>query len=257
MPVTQVRGVDISWSEQGAGPTLVVAHGLTGSRASSTLDWSVLTENFRVVQYDARGHGESGGAPDENDYCWNELAEDLLAVLDVIAPRERVHGIGISMGTATLIYAALAQPERFAGLVLGAVPTAYETRAAQAANYRAAADFVESQGLAALIEVSVNQARAPIFEDTPRPTTGPSVREEILPQVLRGAALSDLPPRAAVAELAVPSLVLAWDTDPGHPVSSAQEVHRLVRGAEMKVATTSHEISLWGRVASNFLLGCR
>jgi pimeloyl-ACP methyl ester carboxylesterase len=59
-------------------------------------------EGYRVVSYDARGHGESGWAPD-GDYSVDTLALDLMAVLDGQArPRALV---GASMGGITAFYA--------------------------------------------------------------------------------------------------------------------------------------------------------
>lgn len=49
-------------------------------------------------------------------------------------PGERVHGVGPSMGGATLLHTACRQPDRFSGLTLMVPPTAWETRAAKSAE---------------------------------------------------------------------------------------------------------------------------
>jgi hypothetical protein len=42
--------------------------------------------------------------------------------------------------------------------------------------------------------------------------------------VLRGAGASDLPPPQVIEKLEMPVLILAWDTDPGHPLSTAEDL---------------------------------
>ena len=46
-----------------------------------------------------------------------------------------------------------------------------------------------------------------------------------------GVASSDLPPRECLSDLAgIPSLIVSWVGDRIHPVSSAEELHRLLPG---------------------------
>src|SRR5437763_6760252 len=110
-------------------------------------DWSALTR--RRVRYDARGHGTSTGRPVAEDYTWPNLADDLLAVADLIRDGRPVDWIGGSMGCGSLLWAATRAPERFRRLVLEIPPTTRETRIAAATMYRAGADPVERAGKAA------------------------------------------------------------------------------------------------------------
>ena len=71
------------------------AHGLFGSRRSE--DWSgqwrfapEWAASRRVVRYDARGHGSSGGRERPEDYQWDNLSGDLLALLDQVGATEPV-----------------------------------------------------------------------------------------------------------------------------------------------------------------------
>ena len=61
--------------------------------------------------------------------------------------------------------------------------------------------------------------------------------QQTLPDLFHGAAVSDLPPRAALAALeGIPALILGWSGDSTHPVQSAQELHRLLPRSELHVA---------------------
>jgi 3-oxoadipate enol-lactonase len=103
--------------DSGSGDPLVLLHGLTATRRYVLQGSRLLArEGFRVVAYDARGHGESGPAPSPGAYEYADLAADLVAVLDGRGI-DRAVLIGHSMGAATAIRLALEAPERVAGLV--------------------------------------------------------------------------------------------------------------------------------------------
>ena len=154
MPTFEVPGAElaVSLSDEGGHP-VVQLHGLTSSRARDrvlNLDLGRGLSGTRLLRYDARGHGRSTGRKVPEDYRWHNLAEDLLRLLDHWFPGERVHGVGPSMGAATLLHAASLEPDRFTGLTLMVPPTAWDTRPDQAANYRAAAALIESDGVEAV-----------------------------------------------------------------------------------------------------------
>lgn len=252
MPTFQVPGAElaVALSDEGGHP-VVQLHGLTSSRARDRLlhlDLGRGLSGTRLLRYDARGHGRSTGRAVPDDYRWQVLADDLLRLLDSWFPGERVHGVGPSMGAATLLHAASREPDRFSGLTLMVPPTAWETRAAQAANYRGAAELIESAGASAFLAAAPGTAPPPATVG--RPTTMPDVHESLLPSLFRGAALSDLPDPAAVARIEVPTSVLAWVADPGHPLSTAQTLAALLPQATLRVAHTPGDVETWPGVLS-------
>jgi 3-oxoadipate enol-lactonase len=257
---TAVRSVELAWTEEGDGPLTVVAHGLSVDRWSGEnaglFDASPLVRGGqRVVRYDARGHGRSTGHRVPGDYRWPGLADDLLALLDVLSPGRPVCAVGASMGTATLLYAALKAPDRFERLVLTCPPTAWATRAGQAGLYRQGADLVEQLGAEAFERATASQPRQGLFRDLPDFPPGVRVSDALLPSVLRGAADSDLPDDATLRTLRLPVLVLSWHDDPGHPVETGERLTALIDGAELATAATVEELRTWGGRAAAFLGG--
>jgi pimeloyl-ACP methyl ester carboxylesterase len=252
-----VRGTRIAYDDDGAGPLVVRLHGLSGSRAADDVTGAFATEPLvragrRVVRYDARGHGRSGGGKDECDYTWPNLARDLLALLDVLGA-DRTDGVGASMGTATLLHAVTVAPGRFDRLVLTCPPTAWASRAAQGDVYRAGALFAERNGKQAFVDGMRALPRPPVLAGLPEPLI--DIDEALLPTVLRGAAASDLPPEDAIAGIRLPTLILAWDGDPGHPVSTAERLHDLIPGSALHVAHTADELRTWEERRLRFLTG--
>lgn len=247
MPTFDVPGaaLDVELSDEGGHP-VVQLHGLTSSRRRDRLldlDLGRGLSGTRLLRYDARGHGRSTGRPVPEDYRWQVLADDLLRLLEVWFPGERVHGVGPSMGTGTLLHAAVREPDRFAGLTLLVPPTAWETRVAKAADYLRAAEVVEEQGMAAFVEAGRLVAPPPATVGVPE--TVPDVEESLLPTLLRGAALSDLPSRGTLAALDLPVLVLAWTEDAAHPLSTARSLVDVLPDARLEVARTLADVHTW------------
>ncbi len=238
------------------GPLVVQLHGLTSSRVRDVqlgLDLPRALREHRVLRYDARGHGGSTGSADPSKYTWPQLADDLLQLLDHVAPGEQVHGVGPSMGSATLLYAALRDPERFASLTLVVPPTAWDTRVAQRATYLVNADLIEREGIEAFVELGLTAPAVPAMADAPR--TLPAVSEAILPSLLRGAALSDLPPTDELGAVTVSTLLLAWSDDPTHPVSTAQRLADTLPDARLVVAQTPYGVMAWPGLFADHVTG--
>lgn len=243
--------LDVELSDEGGHP-VVQLHGLTSSRARDRvldLDLGRGLSGTRLLRYDARGHGRSTGRPVTGDYLWPNLADDLLRLLDAWFPGERVYGVGTSMGSGTLMHAAVADPRRFAGLTLVLPPTAWKTRVAQARRYRLNAAVIEQQGVAAFL------ARGQDFPPPPatvgHPETVPEVVAALLPSVFRGAAGSDLPAPDQLMGIAVPIRVLAWVDDPSHPLSTAQTLTGLYPRASLTLAHNADEVRRWPGMLHN------
>jgi pimeloyl-ACP methyl ester carboxylesterase len=252
-----VRGAEIAVTEEGAGPAFFWGHGFSASAARDRrmpmLDWARLAGRCRVIRWDARGHGHSGGEPRPDDYRWDNLARDLVGLADALGVGRFVAG-GVSMGAATALHAAALYPERVAALVLVLSPTAYATRAAQADRYRAGADLVEREGLDAYTAAADAEPVPEILQRfAAEYRFTPDVAGHLFPSALRGAAASDLPPENSVRAVAAPALLLAWETDPGHPASTSVRLAELLPDAELHVAARLHEIGTWTDRVDSFL----
>jgi pimeloyl-ACP methyl ester carboxylesterase len=110
-----------------AGPaerTIVLVHGFASNRNEGwrRTGWYGAFERrgIRVVGLDQRGHGQSEKLYEPAAYSRENLAGDLLALLDHLDLR-RVDLFGYSMGSRTVLAAALAAPERVSNLILGGV----------------------------------------------------------------------------------------------------------------------------------------
>lgn len=94
-------------------PPIVLAHGATFRSEDWENIFPRLATRYRVIAYDARGHGKSGRAA---SYAIEALAADLLRVIDLAGGHAIV--IGHSLGGATALVAASERPAAIRALVL-------------------------------------------------------------------------------------------------------------------------------------------
>ncbi|WP_214980414.1 alpha/beta fold hydrolase [Streptomyces sp. ISL-100] len=250
------RRAELVYDDAGEGPPAVYAHGGLVSQAvedrMGLFDWGpVLDRGRRLVRYDARAHGRSTGEPVDSDYTYTSLADDLLALLDHLGVTEPIDAMGASMGCGTVLHAAVQAPDRFSRLALLIPPTAWTTRKAYARTNQASADTIGREGVDAWLAAKREQPRPAVVADVP--IFPPTPAERVLPSVLRGLALSDLPSPAAIAALRRPALILAWADDPGHPLSTAQTLADVLPHADLHVSRTRADICMWGERIADYL----
>jgi pimeloyl-ACP methyl ester carboxylesterase len=95
-------------------PPLILLHGATFRAEDWENIFPRLATRYRVIAYDARGHGKSGRAA---SYAIGEFADDLLRVIDAVAGGPAIV-IGHSLGAATALVAAARPPTAIRALVL-------------------------------------------------------------------------------------------------------------------------------------------
>ena len=256
--------VELAVRSQGTGIPFVWGHSLMGSMRVEDLaglwDWGVVECYAEVVRYDARGHGNSDGSYDARDYCWDRMAADMLAIGTSVAAASgfaRCLLGGISMGAATALQAAVQQPEQVAGLVLVLPPTAWDTRPRQSAIYRRLARISGLFGAAPyrlldLLPIPMREdGRSQLALHTMK---GLATANPLHVQAaLGGAARSDMPDLAVLRQLQVPALILAWEDDTAHPVSTATELADTLPDVHGLVICQPDDISEWESALVEFV----
>jgi pimeloyl-ACP methyl ester carboxylesterase len=116
MPKAQLsNGLKLHYQQIGHGPDLVMIHGLTGNLAVWHLQIvPSLSDHFRVLTYDLRGHGYSDVPP--TGYSADDMALDLAQLLEVVGI-QRPTLVGHSFGADVALYFAFLFPERVAQVV--------------------------------------------------------------------------------------------------------------------------------------------
>jgi len=244
LSVTSDDGVRLSGEEAGAGPAVVLLHGLTATRRYVVMGSRTLERaGHRVLAYDARGHGRSGPAPDAASYQYAQLSEDLGAVLDG-AEIGRAVLAGASMGAHTAARFALEHPGRVAALAL--ITPAYGPatfgREQDLAGWDALASGLRGGGVEGFIAAYDISA----VPESMRATVETVLRQRLAAHEHPGAvadALEAVPrsrPFEALSDLtaiAAPTVIVASrdEADPGHPLAVAEQYAAQIAGAQLVV----------------------
>ena len=101
-------------------PTIVFVHGWTCTLDTWHFQRLALRGRYRMVFMDHRSHGASGRSHADNSGL-DDLAQDLLSVLDACAPEGPVVLVGHSMGGMTIMELAGREPDLFGSRVTGVV----------------------------------------------------------------------------------------------------------------------------------------
>ena len=271
MPLQPINNTELNILDSQPGnkqSALVWAHGLMFCTAadieSGLFAWKQTSQQHRVVRYDARGHGESQATDNIADYQWTHLAKDMLAVADHSGAGKLVLG-GASMGCGTSLMAALdlinsGQKDKLAGLVLVIPPTAWETRPAQAKKYKLLALLNRLKLVPALIPLLTKNKVIAGFLNKATPQIEPILQRHMASHnkaayypLLMGSAQSDLPPKDDLKQIDAPVLILGWQEDQSHPVSTAKQLRKLLPNSEIHLANEVRHVDQWDQQINQFL----
>lgn len=110
-----VNGITMAYRDIGDGPALLLLHGFTGTGEVWDSYVKDLSEDYRLIIPDLRGHGRSLNP--SGRFTHRELALDVFSLLDQLGI-DSVNAIGSSMGAMTLLHAATQQRDRVNAMVL-------------------------------------------------------------------------------------------------------------------------------------------
>ena len=241
-----INGHPLRYRLEGEGPLVVFGHGLMGSieqvtPAGRQLD--ALLARVRLLTYDARGHGQSGGPEDAADYTWEQMGRDMSAFIKLADEQQAIVG-GASMGAATALWVAIEQPEKVKALViLMPPPLGHEPMREPAEKQEIAIlDLISAAVQNFGIEKTVEIARSfPGFASTPEEADQRarwllSQNPLTLLYAIRGLVASPFHDPEAYRAISVPTIVIAHEGDGLHPSRAARLLAEMIPGAILKIA---------------------
>lgn len=116
MPYIRANGIRIAFDTFGSlkNKPLFLIHGLTGQRMSMEKLAEQLSDEFFVITYDCRGHGQTDHPA---AYDLADHGRDLLALIDALG-YEQASILGASMGSYIALQAAELDPAKIDKLIL-------------------------------------------------------------------------------------------------------------------------------------------
>ena len=229
----------------GSGVPILLSHGFGASTNMWRGQVAALSDGYRLIRWDMRGHGETVCPEVPSNYSQDHTVEDMRALLDHLEVREAVIA-GHSLGGFMSLAFHVRYPERVKALVLQGCGPGYRSDVSRAAwNERAEnrARSLEEGGLAALggsSEVGISiQASARGLALAAR---------GILSQV-DARVIDSLP------SIAVPVLIIVGDGDTNYLNGSNYMASRIPDAIDVVVPDAGHGVNVDQPEAVNDALG--
>jgi 3-oxoadipate enol-lactonase len=214
------------------GPVVMFSNSLMSNYSMWDGQMAALTDTYRVLRYDQRGHGGTETTP--GPYTIELLAEDAAALLEALSI-ESVHFIGLSMGGFTAQMLATLYPDKVLSLCL--CDTACVMSPKSLWNERI--DTARSGGVEALVAGTLERWFTPPFH-----TSGAEklkiVRQMILGTGVEGyigcaEAIRDMDICGNLTKISAPTLVLVGEEDPACTVEAAEVLHHGIAQSELVI----------------------
>jgi pimeloyl-ACP methyl ester carboxylesterase len=117
MPYLNCGGVKIYYEERGAGPAVLLSHGFSASARMWQGQLDALSDSYRLIAWDMRGHDRSDSPENPALYSHEVTVADMAAVLDACGVQRAVIG-GLSLGGFMSLAFHLAHRARTLALML-------------------------------------------------------------------------------------------------------------------------------------------
>jgi pimeloyl-ACP methyl ester carboxylesterase len=242
MPFFDHDGLRFHYRDEGRGTPFVFQHGLGGD-VGQPFGLYEPPEGFRLIAFDARGHGETRPLGDPKKVAIGAFADDLVALMDHLGLERAVVG-GISMGAAVALNAALRYPERVLGLVLSRPAWLDRPLPENTRVYPHIARYILRHGAKEGLEHfrqtpefhAIQQQSRDAAQSLVNQFTHPRAEECLvrLERIPHDAPCRD---RAEWRAIDVPTLVLGNRKDPIHPWEFAEVLAWAIPGAELRELT--------------------
>ena len=235
------------WFEDLGSPAalpVVLIHGFPFSHEMWHPQIGVLSESFRAIDYDLRGHGQSSAG--DGQYPFEFFVDDLISLLDHLKLKRAVL-CGLSMGGYIALRAAERNPERVQALVLADTQSKADSNEVKLKRAASIKD-IKRNGVKPFAEAFLKTTFTP-QSLTPKSESVAMIQKIIesnSPLGICGALLA-LATRtdttASLSTIQVPTLILVGEQDALTPVSASQEMHDRIPRSEMRVITNAAHLS--------------
>jgi 3-oxoadipate enol-lactonase len=238
------NGIEIHYELEGPelAPVVTLSHSLATDLSMWESQMAALKSGFRVLRYDTRGHG--GTEATDGPYTLDQLAEDVRALLRALGI-SKTHFMGISMGGMIGQTLALKDPDILRSLVLCDTFSRIPEESLPVWEERIA--LAQKLGMDPLVEPTTERWFTAPFRKK-LPSVLDKVRNMIRATPLKGyvgcsRAIMRLNLTERLGAIALPTLIVVGEDDPGTPVSASQVIHKQIKGSELVILKSAAHLS--------------
>jgi 3-oxoadipate enol-lactonase len=214
-------------------PVVLLASALGTTHELWAAQVGPLSQRFRVVAFDHRGHG--GSEVPTGPYAIEDLGGDVIGLMDELGVA-RASYVGISLGGAVGLWLAQNAAERFHRFVL-MCPPAYPAAGAQMWTDRAAQ--VRENGTGAVADAVLSRWFLPSWAEAHAPEVA-RIRQQVVDCPDEGyaaccEALGAMDLRDRLGDITAPALLVTADSDGSVPAETVLPLAAAIPGARLEV----------------------
>ena len=239
MPFVQHDNARLHYELEGPpdAPVVVFSNSLGTDLSMWNGQSDVLTNRFRVLRYDTRGHGQTSVTP--GPYRLEQLARDVIALLDNLEV-QRAHFCGLSMGGQTGLWLGIHQPERVDRLMVCNTGA----KIGNAETWAARIDGVRRGGMKAVAAAVMERFLSPEFRAR-CPEITAALQQKIEGTSPEGylaccEAIRDADVTADLGAIRSRTLVITGSKDPSTPPALGEFIRDHIAGAQYAELPSAH-----------------
>jgi 3-oxoadipate enol-lactonase len=236
----EVNGTSLRYDLAGSGKTtLVLVHEMGGTLESWDKVMPTLTNTRQVLRYDTRGAGQSeklGGT-----VTWNEMADDIAALLDTHKISGKVAVAGTAVGAGIALHFAVRHAARTAVLVVSSPALGVSGDRRQGTLDRAAT--IEAKGMRSVVQSSLANSYPPVVRHDAEEFRKFRARwlandPQSFAAISRMLADEDI--SGETARVSCPTLVIGCKHDGLRPPATVEAMARQIPGADYIEMNSGH-----------------
>ena len=243
---TFVNNFEVSYTDQGMddAPVLIFIHGFPLNKSMWNEQIEVFKEDYRVIAYDIRGHGDSEAGNEE--FSIELFVNDLLHLMDALKI-EKASLCGLSMGGYIALNAIENHPERFDSLVLSDTHCIADPPKVKQKRLDTI-DSIREFGVEKYVEDSIEHLFAPesfithkkVISDVKEMilnTSEQSLSKTLLALSLRKTTCNKL------SEITIPVLFTVGEEDKITPPEASELMHEKIKNSTLHIISHAGHLS--------------
>ena len=241
-----INDLAVSYNDEGktGDPVIIFIHGFPFNKYMWNKQMEVLKENYRVIAYDVRGHGNSDAGAE--DFSIDLFATDLLNLMDALKI-DKAMLCGLSMGGYIALNAVENDPDRFDALILSDTTCTADTREAKEKRMKTI-ESIKKDGVEKFAEESIKNLFAPESFSTKKLEIAAvremivNTTEESLCKTLR-AFYERKETCSKLSDIYVPVLIMVGEEDKITPLAAAQLMNEKIKESLLSIIRHAGHLS--------------
>ena len=241
-----VNDITVSYNDDGqdGAPVIIFIHGFPFNKSMWDKQFNALKNNYRVIAYDVRGHGNSDAGT--GDFSIELFVKDLLNFMDELNI-DKAMLCGLSMGGYIALNAIQKYPDRFDALILSDTNCIADTPEVKEKRMKTIAS-IKKDGVEKFAEESIKNLFAPNSFGTKVKEIA-AVREMIMntPKQSLYKTLRAFYERketcSKLQDINVPVLIMVGNEDKITPPAAAELMHEKIKDSLLFIVEHAGHLS--------------